>query len=312
MPKVSVIIPVYNRAELIAQAIASVLRQTFQDFELLAVDDGSRDNTWETLQRYGPPVWALRQEHRGVSAARNLAIQNASGEYLAFLDSDDLWLPQKLARQVQYLDQHPEVALAHCDGWVIEGREVPAAPAALPTYYSNRPPPHGPEAPARLMSTPIITSHLLARTEAVKRLGGFAEDLTIHEDADLILRFLEAGETIGYLPEPLVIKRDLPDGLGRNQLAYILDSIKVQKRSFCRSTVLHPLLIPTLIRSHRLAGWTLYQTSNRLGFIRHCLAAWRIRPRSIRSPLALLAGLLPRRWGLAYLTRLWKIKNRLK
>src|SRR4030042_1653484 len=120
--KVSVIIPVYNRAELIAQAVESVLRQSFSDFELLVVDDGSSDGTWEALQRCGPRIRALPQEHRGASAARNLGIQTAAGEYLAFLDSDDLWQPQKLARQVQYLDQHPEVAHVHCDGREIKGQ----------------------------------------------------------------------------------------------------------------------------------------------------------------------------------------------
>jgi len=309
MPRVSVIIPVYNRAELIAQAVESVLRQTFSDFELLVVDDGSSDGTWEALQRYGSRIRALRQEHQGASAARNLGIQTAAGEYLAFLDSDDLWQPQKLARQVAFLDQHPEAALVHCDGWVIKGQDVPADLASRATFYATRLPPHGPEAPARLMSAPIITSHLMVRSAAVKRAGGFAEDLWLHEDADLILRLLEAGQAIAYLPEPLVVKRDLPDGLAQHQLAYILESIKVQKRSFSRSTVLHPILVPTLARSHRLAAWALYQNSDRLGFLRHCLAAWRLRPRSFRLPLALLALLLPHPRGLVFLIRLWKMGN---
>jgi glycosyltransferase involved in cell wall biosynthesis len=306
MPKVSVIIPVYNRATVVAEAIASVLGQTFQDFELLAVDDGSTDDTWQQLQACGPRLRALRQDHRGAAAARNFGIRNATGEYLAFLDSDDLWRPEKLARQVEYLDNHPEVALVHCDGWVIKGHEIPADLASLPTFYAHRQPPHGAEAGARLRSAPSRTPHILVRRRVVEKIGGFAEDLWLHEDADFLLRLLEAGERIGYVPEPLCIVRIPADAAPGPSLEYILESIEVQKRSLRRSLAMRPYLLPALGRSHLLAAAALYQQGNRLGFFTHCLAGWWIRPQSPRRFLAFLAFVLPQAWGRAYLSRLWK------
>ncbi len=110
---VSVIIPTYNRAALVAEAVASVLAQTWRDFEVLVVDDGSTDGTIEALAPYASRLRLLRRESRGgVSAARNTGIKAARGEWLAFLDSDDLWLPEKLSRQMAYLAAHPDLSSA--------------------------------------------------------------------------------------------------------------------------------------------------------------------------------------------------------
>jgi glycosyltransferase involved in cell wall biosynthesis len=305
MPKVSVIIPVYNRAQMVVEAIESVFGQTFRDFELLVVDDGSTDGTWDALQAYGPRLRAWRKPHAGAAAARNLGIKNAGGEYLAFLDSDDLWRPEKLARQVEYLDRHPEAALVHCDGWWIKGPEVPPDLASRPTFYANRPIPQGPDAARYLMSSPIPTPYIMMRRNVAERIGGFAEDLRLHEDADFLLRLLEAGEQIGYVPEPLAIVRIPADAKPGPSLEYILESIEVQKRSLRRTMVMRPFILPALGRSHLLAAAALYQKGDRLGFFTHCLAAWRLRPRSLRRLLALPAVLLPAPWGRACLARLW-------
>ena len=108
-PLVSVIIPTYNRAALVAEALASVKAQTFRDFEIVVVDDGGTDGTWEALSA-GQEIRVLRHpRRRGVSAARNTGINAARGQWLAFLDSDDLWLPDKLARQMAYLTTRPSL-----------------------------------------------------------------------------------------------------------------------------------------------------------------------------------------------------------
>ena len=101
-PLVSVIIPTYNRAEIIEEAVDSVLAQDYKDFELIVVDDGSTDNTSEVLATYGDDIRVLYQENKGVSAARNRGISEAAGKLIAFLDSDDLWMPQKLTTQVEF------------------------------------------------------------------------------------------------------------------------------------------------------------------------------------------------------------------
>ena len=101
---VSVIIPTFNRGWILKDAIDSVLNQEFDDYELIIVDDGSADNTQEILNSYGEGIIILRQSNKGVSAARNRGITEATGQLIAFLDSDDLWLPQKLSRQVDFFN----------------------------------------------------------------------------------------------------------------------------------------------------------------------------------------------------------------
>ncbi len=112
MPRVSVIIPTFNREHYIVKAIDTVLRQHYQDFEIIVVDDGSTDNTRTVLERYGSRITYVYQENAGVSAARNAGIMRASGEWICFLDSDDEWLPDYLAVQISNVEEYPR-AVAH-------------------------------------------------------------------------------------------------------------------------------------------------------------------------------------------------------
>jgi glycosyltransferase involved in cell wall biosynthesis len=109
MPKVSIIIPTYNRADLLPRAVQSVINQTYKDWELLIVDDGSADNTKEVVEKFAkkdPRIKYFYEENKGQGAARNLGIKNAQGEYIAFLDSDDEWLSEKLEKQINFLESH--------------------------------------------------------------------------------------------------------------------------------------------------------------------------------------------------------------
>lgn len=112
-PKVSVIIPSYNATRFVKTTIDSVLAQTFQDFEIVVVDDGSTDNTKEVLQDYGDKIRYLYKENGGVSKARNYGIENAVGKYIAFLDADDVWMPEKLEKQVELLEANEEIGLCY-------------------------------------------------------------------------------------------------------------------------------------------------------------------------------------------------------
>ena len=113
MPKVSIILPTYNRADFIAEAIESAINQTFEDWELLIIDDGSTDNTAEIVSKYlkDKRIKYFKTKNRGTAAARNRGLKLATGEYTAFLDSDDLWNPAKLKKQVEILDTHPDIDL---------------------------------------------------------------------------------------------------------------------------------------------------------------------------------------------------------
>jgi glycosyltransferase involved in cell wall biosynthesis len=208
-PRVSVIIPTYNRAALVAEAVASVLAQTCQDFELLVVDDGSTDGTAQTLTAFGDQVTLLRQpSRRGVAAARNRGIAAARGEWLAFLDSDDLWLPEKLARQLALLAAHPELRLCQTEEiWVRRGVRV------------NKPLTHrmagGDLFLPSLRRCLVSPSAAILHRRLVEEHGGFDEDLPAAEDYDLWLR-LTWRYPVGLLPEPLIIKRGgHPDQLSR-------------------------------------------------------------------------------------------------
>ncbi|NLT72664.1 MAG: glycosyltransferase, partial [Chloroflexi bacterium] len=121
-PTVSVIIPTYNRCSYVQQAIDSVLAQTHTDYEIIVIDDGSTDGTGEALrERYGDRITYEWQENQGESVARNRGIALAQGEYIAFLDSDDLWLPEKLEKQVAYLEEHPDAGAVFAEAWIIDG-----------------------------------------------------------------------------------------------------------------------------------------------------------------------------------------------
>src|SRR5258708_6914008 len=105
-PLVSIIIPAYNRKAMLFDAVASVLAQSYRDWELIVVDDGSTDGTADDLHaRFGSRVRLIAQSRRGVAAARNLGVRSARGDYIAFLDSDDFWLPRKLERQMAFMEE---------------------------------------------------------------------------------------------------------------------------------------------------------------------------------------------------------------
>jgi len=113
--KISVIVPTYNRADIISETIGSVLNQTYQNFEIIVVDDGSIDNTREIIVNINDPrIKYIYQENAGPSAARNNGIKNAQGEYVAFLDSDDIWLPEKLEKQVNIINDNPDIGMVSC------------------------------------------------------------------------------------------------------------------------------------------------------------------------------------------------------
>ena len=124
-PLVSVIIPTYNRGWILKEAIDSVLAQDFEDFELIVVDDGSTDNTREILDTYGQDIIVLQQANKGVSAARNRGIAEAGGQLVAFLDSDDRWLPRKLSRQVDFFNLNPDAVINQTEEiWIRNGARV--------------------------------------------------------------------------------------------------------------------------------------------------------------------------------------------
>jgi len=205
MPKVSAVIPTYNRRALVHKAIDSVLAQTYRDFELIVVDDGSTDGTENDLKtRYGDLITYIRQENQGESAARNRGIAQARGEYIAFLDSDDLWSPDKLARQVPELDNNPGAAVVFCQAWQIDGNgkklgQHPLCRNAAATDFTL-------ERLLMFNRIPAGASTCLLRRSALERVGGFADDIHYGDEWDLWLRLAAETEML-FVAEPLAFYR---------------------------------------------------------------------------------------------------------
>lgn len=200
-PRVSVILPAYNRETLVARAIDSVLAQTYGDFELIIVDDASKDGTRAVLETYRdhPKVRLILSDvNRGGSGARNLGIEAARGELIAFQDSDDVWLPHKLAAQVAALDANPKAGLCYC-GSLFSSPER--------TYYIPEP------VFARLegdMSAEILrrnttsTQVLVMRRAVLDKTGPFDATLKRFQDWDLMIRVAQETPFV-FLPEPMVV-----------------------------------------------------------------------------------------------------------
>ncbi|MBW6458328.1 MAG: glycosyltransferase family 2 protein, partial [FCB group bacterium] len=124
-PKISLVIPVFNRPQEIRRALDSVRTQTLLPYEIIVVNDGSTDNTQDVLSAYLPEIRIIARENGGVAAARNSGILAAEGEWIAFLDSDDTWLPDKLEKQARYLAAHPEVRILQTEEqWIRKGTRV--------------------------------------------------------------------------------------------------------------------------------------------------------------------------------------------
>jgi GT2 family glycosyltransferase len=195
---VSVVIPTYNRAHLIGRALGSVAAQTRPAEEIIVVDDGSTDGTAEAVAKMAAGVRVLRQEHAGVSAARNRGIAAARGEWIAFLDSDDVWLPRKLERQVDFVGAHPGAEACQTDEiWMRNGVRV------NPGRRHHKP--SGDIFLASLDLCLVSPSAAMLRRETLARVGGFDAGLAACEDYDLWLR-LSVDTPVHLVAEPLVIR----------------------------------------------------------------------------------------------------------
>jgi len=200
-PHVSIIVPAYNAAATLGAALDSALAQTYRDFELLAVDDGSTDNTAAILDRYGESIRVIRQANAGLSAARNAAMKVARGDLAAFLDADDLWLPEMLERTVAVLDSDPACVLAFTDLTLIDSRGVPLS-SSLVGHGKD----HAPTLDEMLHSLwPIMPSAVVMRRAVLERIGGFNEEFRSYgyEDAWCWMLAREQGE-FRFIPEKLV------------------------------------------------------------------------------------------------------------
>ena len=198
-PLISVVIPTYNRGWILKEAVDSVLAQKYPAYEVIVVDDGSTDDTAAILAGYGNRITILRQENRGVSAARNRGVRKAGGNLLAFLDSDDLWLPGKLETQANFFQAHPEALICQTEEtWVRNGRRV--------NPKNRHKKPSGDIFEPSLELCLVSPSAVMLRRELFEEMNGFDERLPACEDYDLWLR-IGCRYPVHLIDTPLIIKR---------------------------------------------------------------------------------------------------------
>src|SRR6266536_6064893 len=200
-PRVSVVIPAYNAASTIGQTLDSVFSQTFRDFEVVVVDDGSTDQTRDVVAGYGDRIRVLSKVNEAKPAAtRNLGVHAARGDLVAFLDADDWWREDKLERQVAMFDERPDVGLVYTADATVDasGKVLSVNPCPAEA--------HGRIYELLTVRNAMVGSSVMARREAIARAGGFDESLTSIENWDLWIR-ISRDWAIECIDEPLTLYR---------------------------------------------------------------------------------------------------------
>lgn len=217
MPTVSIIIPTYNRGHVLSRAIQSVLNQTYQDFELIIVDDGSTDHTEKLVKSFASEKirYIRHAANKGPSAARNTGIRSAKGNYIAFQDSDDEWMPDKLEKQIKAFEKAPpEVAIVYTGCHIIANNKKQYSPSATIT------PKDGDLFSSFLKHSFLRQQQTLVKRECFEKAGMFDERFPPAEDRELFLRMSKYYQ-FKYINEPLVIIYPQPDSLSANESAWI-------------------------------------------------------------------------------------------
>ena len=195
---ISVVIPTFNRAHVLERAIDSVLGQTYQNIEVIVVDDASTDETLVVLEKYWEQVKIIHTRNNGVSAARNKGLKHCKGEWVAFLDSDDEWLPQRLEKQIEFIQSNPHVPLVHGEEiWIRRGKRV------NPKFKHKKG--GGDQFIPSLGLCLISPSASLIRKETLEKWKGFDEEFVVCEDYDLWLK-ITAEHEVGFIEEPIIVK----------------------------------------------------------------------------------------------------------
>ncbi len=290
-PLVSVIIPNYNYARYLPQAIDSVLAQTYPRVEIVVVDDGSRDDSAAVLERYGSQINAIRQQNQGVAAARNRGAQASSGEYLAFLDADDYWLPAKLERQMARFQQEPELGMVYCSveefneqGTVRFLRDGAEGWVAKDLLLGQR------------MAFFGGGSGFVTPRAVFDEVGGFDERLSTSADWELIYR-LAARRKTGFVPDVLLKYRIHSSNMHANVGVMEREMMLSYGKAFAQATPeVQQLRRRCYGRLHMILAGSYFRAGQSAAFLRHALKSLWLTPSNATRLLA-------------YPVRLWRRLN---
>lgn len=258
-PKVSVIIPAYNGDRFIIQAVESVLNQTYKNYEIIVIDDGSVDNIRQVLEAYLQKINYIFQRNQGVASARNLGIQEAEGDYIAFLDQDDYFLPEKLAKQVAILENNPQIGMVH-SGWERVNDSGEKIGEVKPWEKS-------PQLTLKewVEKKPILLSAMLFRRDWLKKVDGLDTHFRQACDIDLILRLSLAGCEAVWLKEITFCYREHDRNDSLNTPLQVQESLAVNEKFFNLPGVPQSIL---KIKNHCFyfnyvwSAWRLYLTDH--------------------------------------------------
>jgi len=248
--QVSVIIPTYNCGAFIIEALDSVFAQTFTDYEVIVVDDGSTDDTQGVVSRYGEKVRYSYQENKGVAAARNTGIKNARGRFMAFLDADDVWLPKKLELQMRAISESDSIGIVACGLFCIREKDN-IEKEVIPKNYPNKN-----QLIQELCCDPEVFfgagSSVLVRRECFQRLGLFDENLHAAEDWDMCLRIAQSYD-VRSVQLPLLEYR-VRDGSavsGQNAEQFLTNELRFMNKIFQSNDFKWRLFLKARAYSHR-------------------------------------------------------------
>lgn len=286
-PTVSVVIPAYNAAHTIAATLESVIAQTFTDFEVIVVDDGSTDGTGSIASDLDPRVRCVRQENAGPCVARNRGVRECRADLIAFLDADDIWRPEKLRRQVSFMRRHPDIGVSYTAALRVDENlaELAYIPARTYNDYCE----------ALLLHSTIVggaCSAAIVRRELALACGGFSTAYTQSEDWEYFIR-LSRMTQFGPIDEPLVLYRWSSDSRSANVERLEHNMMAILDAFYAAEVVDRYIRIKSRVYSNHwmiLAG--AYYQDGRLHHAMRCATrSLLLHPANLRLP----AG-LPLRW----------------
>lgn len=277
MKTISVVIPTYNYGRFIREAIDSALSQTYPPLEVIVVDDGSTDDTPQVLASYGDRIRAIRQENQGVGAARNAGIAAARGEYIAFLDSDDILKPTKLERDVARFEANPAIGLVHCgaESFGNDGRTISVSMTGLEGWV----------APELLgLDREVITapgSGIAVPKRVAEEIGGYDARLQPSEDWDFCYR-IAVRYRVAFVPEVLVKYRLHGAGIHLNVPRMENGMLMALEKAFqSPDPAVQAMRNHSYGRIHRVLAGCYFQSREPRKFLRHTFKSLRYDPRNL-------------------------------
>jgi glycosyltransferase involved in cell wall biosynthesis len=276
-PRVSVVIPTYNCAHYLAQAIESVFSQTYSNCELIVVDDGSTDDTRQVLQQYGDRLQALYQSNQGVAVARNCGIQAAQGEWIAFLDADDFFLPKKLAVQMAIAEANPHLGIIH-SGWQRVNSEGEVLMIVEPWQQVPQL-----NLESWLRWKPVLPSAMLFQRQWLEQAGGFNPQFPPAEDTELVLRLALMGCQAEWARQVTVSYRQHQDSAMHKGLPQAKSLTAVINHFFAQPNLPEPIRwLETQVRYNTMVwiAWYLHYTGHPADMVAYLQRSWPYSPYS--------------------------------